>query len=179
MKLIPLILLSIFFNTSCKCLKKDKVNCNLKVENMLKTFAIPLIQNKNTKVYTLDYSKLSGLTKDKWNAFSDSLYNFYFLPCDTNCVKHYLYYRQLQNLDKLDCNINIKDVQKHFGNESLAGTKNDEITTLFYYFNNKSNMDCFEDTKSLTKFNKCSAIIFSFDSNQVLKEIIVDDFSYF
>ncbi len=179
MKLFSLILLSILLNSSCKSLKHGNVKCNTKAINILKSLSIPLIQNKNTKVYSLDYTKLPELSKDRYLEIGDSINNIYIFPCEKNCAKHYSYINEILKLSKLNCSIYLNDIQKYFGKESLTATKENKITALFYFFNNQSNNDCFMDVKSLSSFDKCSTIGFKFDSNSVLSEIIVDSFSYF
>lgn len=134
--------------------------------------------DKNSKVYTVLYSKLPEIEKDRFEKLRDSLYYIIHFEADYNIIQHYLYSKQLENIPNINCEITVEDIRNYLGLESTIGLRNGKISDLFYYFNNPHTMDCYDTNDKNGFYRKCSLLTFNFDSNQILTNVYTGSFAY-
>ncbi|HRI01073.1 MAG TPA: hypothetical protein PK006_08480 [Saprospiraceae bacterium] len=163
------------------CNKKIGINssCEVRIKEQLKILSQSITFDNITKVYTLNYSKLPPLRENEYRRLSDSLQLATYLPYNENQVKHFLYCKSLENLPKLNCQIKVSDIRKYFGLEYDKGTKNGQIHSLFYVFNNFLNPKCFTQVDANSgKVRKCSTLTFKFTEELILEKVNIESFAY-
>ena len=153
--------------------KNQKNDCSKKVEKLLKELSKCISINKETKVYTLQYSTLPNLDNDRYIQLRDSLLNvsITYYPGSYNSIKHFLYCNKLQDLLLDTCKISLSDVRKYFGIESKYGINKIAAHSLYYFFNNSSYPDCYDNDANIVRELKCTSLSFVFDENQVLIKV--------
>ncbi len=150
----------------------DKQNdCTYKVKMALKDVSKYITMNKETKVYTLLFSKLPDFDRVMHQKMIDSLEKLMLIPPHDSIVKHAIYSQQLRNLAHLGCEITVKDIRMYFGKETRIATKNQKIIWLSYIFNNISYPDCFDRYAEFGAYSKCSTLRFLVDENEKLTEV--------
>lgn len=168
-----LVILTIFSCKSNRIIHKCKDDLVHKLEYLSGAISF----NKNTKVYTLHYSKLPDLNHDRYLKLSDSLENITYLPHDINMVKHFLYCKELKALIQPNCKMTIKMLRDHFGEESNKGTENDEIHSLFFLFNFEGKPDCYERYAEFGPYSKCSLLTFKVEK-ETITDVLSETFGY-
>ena len=133
--------------------------------------------DKNSRVYTVQYSKLPEIDKDRFEKLRDSLVYIFYFQLDYRDVQHYLFTMQVENISNIQGEITISDVRKYFGVESHAGIGRDNITHLFYYFNNFKIGDCYTQPDK-RNYSTCRLISLNFDENQILKNVNTEFFGH-
>lgn len=133
---------------------------------------------KNSRVYTVLYSKLPEIEKDRLEMLQDSLEAVLYYPHDYNMIQHFLFVKQFDSLINIECPISLSDIRKYFSVESQKGTHNEKIHSLYYWFNNDSSPDCYDIKDNNGFYRKCSLLTFQFDENQILTKVNTEFFAY-
>jgi hypothetical protein len=176
---IVLIIMPMILNIGCNRKLNNNSLCDKRIKEELKILSKAITIDKSTKVYTLNYLKLPPLSQNEFRRLSDSLQYASYLPHNENQVKHFLYCIRLENLSKLKCQVKISDIRKYYGVEFDKGTKNGQIHTLYYVFNNSLNPNCYShDDANSGKERKCSILSFQFNEEQILKKVNIESFAY-
>ncbi|MEO6189666.1 MAG: hypothetical protein ABIO44_04125 [Saprospiraceae bacterium] len=165
----------IVFAFSCLSWKLDhnRHNC---IKEKLTELAVPLIYNSQTRVYSLNYSKIDFPLDHK--RIRDSFYNNYLILMDSNGIKHYHYIDKLQSLLRNVHNYTINDFRLYFGRESDSSKIYNHSVDLNYNFNSKSYKDCYNEKSEFGPFETCSSLVFRFGKNGRLIKVITDGFWY-
>lgn len=154
--------------SSCSIFKHKKENCGETVKEAITSLSKYITRNNQTNIFTLHHEKLPKISETEYEKLRDSLEDVNFLPEPYNYVRHYLYCKKLEQLIDLKCKITISDIQNYYGLESYTGTKNDIIHSLYYYFNNTSDKDCYDPKGNNGKELGCSLLTFKFNNEGIL-----------
>ena len=170
---ISIILISFL---SCSIYREDRNDCKHKVAKSLRDIAKYISMNKETKVYTIDYTKLPEFDRTMHQMIIDSLENMFIFPPNDSLIKHTIFSEKLRSIINIGCEISIKDIRLFFGKENTIGSKDEKILWLGYFFNNTSYPDCYSRYEHGGPYSKCSLLRFEVDENQILTEVITDHF---
>jgi hypothetical protein len=170
---ISIILISFL---SCSIYREDRNDCKHKVAKSLRDIAKYISMNKETKVYTLDYTKLPEFDRTMHQMIIDSLENMFIFPPNDSLIKHTIFSKKLRSITNISCEIKYEDIIRYFGLASELGTKNEIVHSIFYWFNPLGNIDCYTKDSEFGPHNGCSLLIFKINKSQILTEVITDHF---
>ena len=126
-------------------------------------------------VYDLHYKNIpvpEGYDTIKWHMEVEILTGL-----DSIYTQYMIFSEKLKNLlvEDESCALNKSDFINAFGLPSSEGFS--IPTSAYYHFNTRRHPDCYNPQKlTLNKYEKCSHILFRFDSNYNLKNVSTNGF---